>query len=72
MERPGQRAARPAVHDGTAEGVEHSPGRPLIRQFVHSLQEAEQFVMAGIGIGPLEARMQVRHGGLSSAADRRG
>ena len=46
-----------------------------VRQPVHPLQEGEQPVTAGIGIGPLEARMQIRHGdtpGLTRSRPGRG
>jgi hypothetical protein len=47
-------------------GVEELGHAPLdrldVRQPVHPRQEGEQPVTAGISIGPLEARMQIRHG----------
>jgi hypothetical protein len=46
-----------------AEELGHAPlDRLDVRQPVHPLQEGEQPVTAGISIGPLEARMQIRHG----------
>jgi hypothetical protein len=52
-----------ALPGARAEEIGHAPlDRLDLRQPVHPRQEGEQPVAAGISIGPLEARMQVRHG----------